>query len=373
MNNAIVEYQDHALDEVKNLANLVLALRDQVFKQGQDYGVIPGTDKPTLLLPGMEKLMRALNLRAEYIERHTIRDYDRPLFHFEYECRLVEIDSTRVISNAIGSANSMESKWRWRNADRVCPHCGKATIIKGKAEYGGGWLCFAKKGGCGAKFSDTDVLITSQQVGRVENPDIFDQVNTILKIAQKRALGSAIKGAANVSEFYTVDLEDFQMFDVTPPVVDARVTVEPPSAPSHLDVWTKDQRKAWVAALQDRNWHIDQIKEALGVDLVINFNGTEAEADAALDAAVARWTADAVNELDETSQEAYQAAAEPAASDEPMSADDATQLTKWAKSTHKMTYQALCSALGIDNLLHYTGSYDDAVDAVDAARKAVTA
>jgi len=35
-----------------------------------------------------------------------------------------------------------------------CPECGvTSAIIKGKEEYGGGWLCFAKKGGCGAKFS----------------------------------------------------------------------------------------------------------------------------------------------------------------------------------------------------------------------------
>jgi len=64
---------------------------------------------------------------------------------------------------------------------------------------------------------------------------------------------------------------------------------------------------------------------------------------------------------------------EPEPTDTPLSADDATQLTKWAKSQYKMSYQALCEALGIDNLLHYTGSYDDAVDAVNAARKAVTA
>ena len=38
-----------------------------------------------------------------------------------------------------------------------CPLCGNTTaVIKGKAEYGGGWLCYAKKGGCGAKFQDDD-------------------------------------------------------------------------------------------------------------------------------------------------------------------------------------------------------------------------
>jgi L-aminopeptidase/D-esterase-like protein len=118
------------------------------------------------------------------------------------------------VATAIGSANSHESKWRWRNADRACPACGKATIIKGKVEFGGGWVCFAKKGGCGAKFRDDDEAITGQVTGRVENPDIADQLNTIDKIAQKRALASAIKGAANVSELFTVDVEDLVEYAV---------------------------------------------------------------------------------------------------------------------------------------------------------------
>jgi hypothetical protein len=232
--NAIVQYTDPALDDVKRLANLVLALRDDVFKEKLDYGIIPGTgDKPTLLLPGMEKLMRALRLRAEYIERQIIRDYDRPLFHYEYECRLVEYETNICVSTAVGMASSFEKKWRWRQSDRVCPHCGLAAIIKGQEKYGGGWLCFAKKGGCGAKFKDGDKSIEGQTVGRVENEDIFDQINTISKIAQKRALSSAIKGAANVSEFFTVDLEDFQNYDVSAPqsiIVEGRVEEAPRSA-----------------------------------------------------------------------------------------------------------------------------------------------
>ena len=44
--------------------------------------------------------------------------------------------------------------------------------------------CFAKKGGCGAKFADTDKAITDQQVGQIVNPDVFDAMNTIDKMAQ---------------------------------------------------------------------------------------------------------------------------------------------------------------------------------------------
>jgi hypothetical protein len=100
----------------------------------------------------------------------------------------------------------MEAKWRWREAKRVCPICGRETINRSKKDDG--WYCWAKIGGCGAQFSGSDRRVIDQQVGRVENPDIYDQLNTIDKIAQKRALGSSIKVAANVSEFFTVDLED---------------------------------------------------------------------------------------------------------------------------------------------------------------------
>jgi hypothetical protein len=70
-------------------------------------------------------------------------------------------------------------------------------------------ICFRKKGGCGAKFLIGDPQIEGQQVGRVPNPDICDQVNTIQKMATKRALIAAVLIAVNASEFFTQDVEDF--------------------------------------------------------------------------------------------------------------------------------------------------------------------
>lgn len=37
---------------------------------------------------------------------------------------------------------------------RKCPVCGEETVIKGKKEYGGGYVCWKAKGGCGATFAD---------------------------------------------------------------------------------------------------------------------------------------------------------------------------------------------------------------------------
>ncbi len=294
-NGAIVQYSDPALDDVKRLANLVRALRDQVFTEGQDFGVIPGTGKanekpkPSLLLPGMEKLMRALNLRAVYVERHVVRDYDKPLFHYEYECQLVEIDTGRVVSTAVGLATSHESKWRWRDAKRLCPKCGTANINKSKyppkknpnAEPG--WYCHAKFGGCGAEFSADDPTIITQVTGRMENPDIFDQVNTIAKIAQKRALASAIKGAANVSEFFTVDVDDFEPYDVPPrgDVVDARVTViEKPAPPVDDSCWPREHIQAWLDKWDAAGLNRPTLKAALGVQYFDDFCDGEDAADA---------------------------------------------------------------------------------------------
>lgn len=259
--NAIVPISERqAIDDVKRLANIVLSLRDQVFKDGLDFGIIPGTgNKPTLLLPGMEKLMRALHLRPEYVPLSQIEDFEHNRIFYRYECRLIDYDTGMCLSTAIGSANSHESKWRWRDQKRACPKCGKETINKSKfppknnpnAEPG--WYCHAKAGGCGAEFAHDDATITGQVVGRIENPDIFDQMNTIDKIAQKRALSSAIKGAANVSEFFTVDLEDFVPYETRQPAPEnivegtfTEVSAEKPSASVRGAGVQKPPQQAWA-------------------------------------------------------------------------------------------------------------------------------
>lgn len=181
---------ESAVDRFNSLVEFV----SRVLRKDVDYGVIPGTGKPTLLKPGAEKLTTffGLSTRFQLIER--IEDWSgaghggEPFFYYMYRCQLSRGDL--LIAESDGSCNSRESKYRYREAQRVCPDCKQAAIIKGKEEYGGGYLCFKKKGGCGAKFSNGDPAIEGQPIGRVPNPDIADQVNTIQKMAQKRCLGS---------------------------------------------------------------------------------------------------------------------------------------------------------------------------------------
>jgi hypothetical protein len=173
---------------------------------GEDYGQIPGTPKPTLYKPGADKLCELYGLSDSYKVIDRLVDFDRGLFDYEIECQLSR-DGV-VIATGLGSCSSFEGKYRWRDSKQKCPKCGKETIIKGKEEFGGGWICFAKKGGCGAKFPDGDEAITSQVIGQVENEDIATLKNTILKMAKKRAKVDATLAATRSSGVFTQDIND---------------------------------------------------------------------------------------------------------------------------------------------------------------------
>jgi hypothetical protein len=172
-----------------------------------DYGIIPGTkDKKTLFKAGADKLCELYGLSDSYRVIDRLVDFDRGLFDYEIECTLSR--DGMVIATGLGSCSSYEGKYRWRDSKQVCPECNKESIIKGKEEYGGGWLCFPKKGGCGAKFADDDERITGQTIGQVENEDIASLKNTILKMAKKRAKVDATLSATRSSGVFSQDIGD---------------------------------------------------------------------------------------------------------------------------------------------------------------------
>lgn len=192
-----------------------------------DYGIIPGTQKPTLLKPGAEKIAKLLGLSDQYEILDKAEDWHEPLFRYLIKCRLIHLATGSVISEGLGECNSMEGKYRWRESKRKCPVCGAEAIIKGKEQYGGGWLCFKKTGGCGAKWEDGEPEIEGQTIGRVENDDIYSQVNTILKMAKKRALVDAALSAGRLSDIFTQDMEDTGHAEIKEKPVEKQDTGEP--------------------------------------------------------------------------------------------------------------------------------------------------
>jgi len=171
----------------------VVEFTREMMVDGRDYGKIPGTgDKPTLLKPGAEKLASLFGLSPlfEIIEREMDWTGEQhggePFFYLQYRCTLTR--GELVAGQGVGSCNSWEKKYRFRN---VYPN--KATEeekANGRLETRGG-----KNG--------------TYQVYVVKNPDPADVVNTIDKMAQKRALVAAVLIAVNASELFTQDVEDY--------------------------------------------------------------------------------------------------------------------------------------------------------------------
>jgi hypothetical protein len=190
-------------------------------QEGEDFGKIPGAPKPILFKPGADKLCELYGLADDYDFIQRTEDFDKALFDYTIKCVLTDRRRGCLVSTGLGNCNSMEAKYRWRDSKRLCPQCGKEAIIKGKEEYGGGWLCFSKKGGCGAKFSETDQSIVGQTVGRTANEDVADLKNTILKMAKKRAKVDAVLSATRSSGIFTQDLEDMPHAAQEPPPSEA--------------------------------------------------------------------------------------------------------------------------------------------------------
>ena len=220
MSEALVVREETApalsTQEVMAQVHHIQAVMKEAMREGEHWGKIPGCgDKPALMKSGAEKL--ALTFRLD--PRYTIEERHLDGGHIDVmvTCDIHHINTGRHLGSGIGSCSTLESKYRYRTGERKCPQCGQGAIIKGKAEYGGGWLCFKKKGGCGAKFRDGDPAIEGQDAGKVENLDIADTWNTVRKMAKKRAFVDATLTVTGASDIFTQDVEEEPVARQEPP------------------------------------------------------------------------------------------------------------------------------------------------------------
>jgi hypothetical protein len=209
MENALITQEEIPLTpaDVKHQIGLIQEIMKDAMKSGEHYGVIPGCgDKPSLLKPGAEKLN--LTFRMAPDPEIIVKELSGAHREYQVKVKMNSIVTGRFLGAGVGSASTMETKWRYRKAEQKCPKCGKEAIIRGKKEYGGGWLCFTKKGGCGARFKDGDTEIENQNMGRIEHDNPADYYNTCLKMAKKRALVDAVLTVTAASDIFTQDIEE---------------------------------------------------------------------------------------------------------------------------------------------------------------------
>ncbi len=148
---------EQARDNFKKLHQVTREL----MQKGIDYDTIPGTPKPTLLKPGAEHLLQFFGLGHKVQRIEAREDWENGFFYYCYRVTVFKArpmpDSTvyeQVISECEGSANSKERRYR--------------------------------------------------------NQDVYTIVNTLQKMAIKRALVGATLQATGTSGMFTQDLEDYE-------------------------------------------------------------------------------------------------------------------------------------------------------------------
>lgn len=208
--------------QVKSQVHLIQEIMRDVMQDKHHYGTIPGCgDKPTLLKPGAEKLGMTFRLAPSF----SIQIDNMENGHREYRitCTLTHIDSGKVLGEGVGSCSTMESKYRYRGASSpdkmsdvsVPPDYWKQRKANAKPEILQKILSDAigEPGRYGTKKNDSDqwmITVRGERTeGKVENPDIADTYNTVLKMGKKRAQVDAILTATAASDIFTQDIEDF--------------------------------------------------------------------------------------------------------------------------------------------------------------------
>jgi len=211
-----------------------------VLKDGIDYGTIPGTrDKPTLLKPGAEKFAKFFGLGIEHELVDSIEDWEKGFFNYRYKVIARSLRSGSIIATGEGSCNSKEKKYRIRYVPEFAAtdeekqrvlHRETRTSKKGKAY----------------------VMLT------ILNDDPYSIVNTIQKMAYKRALVAAVLVAANASDYFTQDIEDMAPEVVNGEIVEdkkkvvTKTTSSPrPYSPEQLRQRMQEKAAGYQAGFDD--------------------------------------------------------------------------------------------------------------------------
>ena len=185
MNEMVVhEQRQLAASDIRAQVNLVQEVMKAVMKKDTHYGVIPGTQKPSLYKAGAEVLCATFRIADTYeVEDLTVDGMAR----FRVRCIGVHQGTGIVMGQGMGECSSHEEKYKWRRA--VC-----------EEEFDD-----APENMRRVKYSKYQGKVQKTAQIRTESAD---QANTILKMACKRAKIAMTLNVTAASDIFTQDIED---------------------------------------------------------------------------------------------------------------------------------------------------------------------
>ena len=228
------------LKDMKEWYNDFVKFSKEILKDGMDYGVIPGVEKPSLFKPGAEKLRFVYGLGVTITMVDKTVDLKEGIIDYTYKAT-VTTRANQILSECEGSANSYEPKFRyiWVKEEDLPKEINKGELKTRDAKINEFDFAIQKAETTGqygkpaeywAKFKDAIANGTAKEITRktstgkemkaweigsvlyrIGNEDVVGLKNTIMKMAQKRAFVGAIMLATGASEFFTQDVEDMEI------------------------------------------------------------------------------------------------------------------------------------------------------------------
>jgi len=160
-----LQLSDHAIGTVKRNIKLCEQLVLEVLEREIDFGTIPGVPQPFLWDSGAAKIMAAFNCYAEYKVIDSVNQI--PHIRYTITCQLINRQSQQIVATGIGAASTKEIKHRYRwvpdpEIDGISRKGLKSKLSPAKGD-------------------------PERILYRIPNPDTEDLLNTIAKMASKRA------------------------------------------------------------------------------------------------------------------------------------------------------------------------------------------
>jgi hypothetical protein len=224
-----------SMQNVMARVQLIHTVMEKVMIKDTHYGVVPGTNKPTLLKPGAEVLATTFQL-APTVTTDIQRSEDA--IRVTAHVSLHSVQSGLFLGEGVGECSTGEEKFKWR-ASVSDEEFNSVPEDKKRIAY--------KKGKGGSSY-------TIKQIR--QNPD--DMANTVLKMAKKRAFVDAILTVTGASDIFTQDVEDMDiptpkedtsMFDGKPDI--AKPDIKEPSDADIADVMPEASTKELTSKMYE--------------------------------------------------------------------------------------------------------------------------
>ncbi len=172
----------HQLNIIQANIELLETRVKAMLRPGQDYGRLPGMQKDTLFDSGAGTIRAVYNIYPD--QEIILHEENSEGIRYVLKVKGIHRDTGQVVASGVGSASSGEMKYayRWVSARDLGNQPKEG--LKTKPGYGGATLY------------------------RIDNPDIPDLDNTLLKMAAKRAEVDMTLQLPGVSRVFTQDIGD---------------------------------------------------------------------------------------------------------------------------------------------------------------------